>query len=47
MIRYKADDRIKLTFGPEARNADGTIKLARNASVNYASKNSCWKQESW
>jgi hypothetical protein len=41
-VWYHDADRIILSFSPEMRKGDGTLRFKRQANITYASKNKCW-----
>lgn len=44
MAWYFSNERIELTFWPQHRKGNGDVAAYRGSSINYASRNECWKQ---
>jgi hypothetical protein len=44
---YSGDDRIQLSFNPEARTSSGMLRYSRGASVAYSAQNNCWPARNW
>jgi hypothetical protein len=47
MTWYPGPDRIELSFVPEGHTSKGEVRHFRNATISYATKNSCWLAKNW